>query len=447
MADKLPTSSGKVLLGIGDKPQTSSGKALLGIGDKLKISFFETIDVASAKPGDRSSAEPQGTLRTFYQRMDLSGEYAIEEDGVISIPLLGRLQVAGRTLNDVRADLAASFADVMRRRADVNVTIIEQPPIYVVGSVKNSGAYKYMPGMIVLQAMALAGGLERGEGNLSTVIEGAREVERLRRTAGQIGRLLARRARLEAQRDGLSTVPVPVQLAKVATEPNVRNFLSTERALLRAEQVKHQQQQNEIALKVAAARNEVEVLKRKLNQVDVQKDMRNERLNDMQKLKDRGLNTTNNVVMLRTELSDIEAHRQDFMVAVIQAEARLAQAEEAKAQLASEETVNLTKAIAAVDQEIADAQEVLASTGTLAAIFQSPNGHVLQAQTYEILRQTKDGAKSLQATETSQLMPGDVLKVNSASAAPPAEETVPASKSASLVSQNFFEPDRRRRAR
>src|SRR5262249_28260426 len=136
MADKLPTSSGKVLLGIGDKPQTSSGKALLGIGDKLKISFFETIDVASAKPGDRSSAEPPGTLRTFYQRMDLSGEYAIEEDGVISIPLLGRLQVAGRTLNDVRADLAASFADVMRRRADVNVTIIEQPPIYVVGSVK-----------------------------------------------------------------------------------------------------------------------------------------------------------------------------------------------------------------------------------------------------------------------------------------------------------------------
>src|SRR5215470_7280407 len=90
MADKLPTSSGKALLGIGDKPQTSPGKALLGIGNKLKISFFETIDVASAKPGDRSSVEPQGTLRTFYQRMDLSGEYAIEEDGVISIPLLGR---------------------------------------------------------------------------------------------------------------------------------------------------------------------------------------------------------------------------------------------------------------------------------------------------------------------------------------------------------------------
>src|SRR5215813_2344204 len=147
-----PTSSGKGLLAVGDKLPTSSGKALLGVGDKLKISFFETIDVASAKPGDRSSAEPQGTLRTFYQRMDLSGEYAIEEDGVISIPLLGRLQVAGRTLDDVRADLAASFSDVMRRRAEVNVTVIDQPPIYVVGPVKNSGAYKYMPGMIVLQA-------------------------------------------------------------------------------------------------------------------------------------------------------------------------------------------------------------------------------------------------------------------------------------------------------
>ena len=33
------------------------------------------------------------------------------------------------------------------------------------------------------------------------------------------------------------------------------------------------------------------------------------------------------------------------------------------------------------------------------------------------MRQSKDGANSLEATETSPLMPGDVLKINPSSAA------------------------------
>jgi hypothetical protein len=36
-----------------------------------------------------------------------------------------------------------------------------------------------------------------------------------------------------------------------------------------------------------------------------------------------------------------------------------------------------------------------------------------QAEAYEIVRQSKDGAQTLPATETSPLMPGDVLKINS----------------------------------
>src|SRR5262245_52193973 len=77
---------------------SSSVKAPLSLGDRLKISFYETIDVGDMKRGGRGGVEPQGTLRTFYQRMDLSGEYAIEQDGSISIPLLGRFQVEGRAL-------------------------------------------------------------------------------------------------------------------------------------------------------------------------------------------------------------------------------------------------------------------------------------------------------------------------------------------------------------
>jgi exopolysaccharide production protein ExoF len=405
----------------------SSVKAPLGIGDRLKISFYETIDVGDMKRGARDGAEPQGTLRTFYQRMDLSGEYVVEQDGAISIPLLGRFQLEGRALDDLQADLAISFTGTIGRTANVSVTITDRSPIYVVGPVKNPGSYKYVPGMMVLHAIALAGGLGRGQENLYGMIEGVREMERLRTKADQVKRLLARRARLEAQRDGVFTLPIPVQLTTLAGEQDARTFLAAEGAVLRAEQARRQHLENEIVAKVAAARNEVEALRRKIDQADIQKDMRTERLNGMQKLKERGIVTNYSLVMLRTELSDIEAHRQDYLVAVLQAETRLAQAEEARARLGSENTANLTKEIATVDQEIAAAQQAMTSAGTLTTILSNSSGYVPQALTYEIVRQSKDGTKTLQAADISSLLPGDVLKIviNSATAMPKSEQTIP----------------------
>src|SRR5262249_37141789 len=358
--------------------------------------------------------EPQGALRTFYQRMDLGGEYVVEQDGMISVPLLGRLQVDGRALDDVREELALSFRDIIGHSADVNVTILERPPIYVVGPVKNPGAYKYVPGMIVLHAIALAGGFDRAQDRLSGIVESVREMERARGKAEQVKRLLARRARLEAQRDGASVLPTPIQLAQLAGEQNARTFLATESALLQAEQARHAQQEKEIATRTAAARQEVNALKRKLEQVDDQRNMRIERLGDMQKLKGRGIATSHTVVTIRTELSDIEAHRQDYLVAISQAETRLAEAEGAAVRLKAEQMAALAREIAAVDQEVAAAQQEMSAAGTLATIFFSSMNSTPQPQGYEIVRRSKEGPKTFQATDMSSLMPGDVVKIATA---------------------------------
>jgi polysaccharide biosynthesis/export protein ExoF len=409
-------------------------KLPLEIGDNLKVGFFETIDIGGNAQSGGDGAQPQGVLRTFYQRMDLSGDYTIEPDGGISIPLLGRFQIEGRPLDDVRAALAASFTAVIGRSANVDVKILDRSPVYVVGPVKNPGAYKYVPRMIVLQAIALAGGLDRGGENLSGLVEGTREMERLRVETLQLEQLLARRARLEAERDGVSALSLPadgvsallapdeelstlpIRLATSDLERTAGTFLARESAILRAEQAKRRQQDQEIALRASAAHNEINELKRKLDQFDVEKELRNERLGAIQKLKDRGLVTSNNVLMLRTELADIEARRQDSLVAVIQAETRLAEVEGDRAKLSSEKTADLEKEIATVDQEIAAAREATVSARALATILYKPSDSAAQA-TYEIVRQSRDGAKNLQATETSPLMPGDVLKVNPSSAA------------------------------
>jgi polysaccharide biosynthesis/export protein ExoF len=409
-------------------------KLPLGIGDSLRIGFYETIDLANNGQSGRDGSEPQGGWRTFYQRTDLSGDYTVGQDGAVSIPLLGRFLVEGRDLEGVRTDLAMSFVSVFGRSANVDAKILDRPPIYVVGPVKNPGAYRYAPGMIVLQAIALAGGLDRGGENLSTMVEGVREAQRLRIATLQLQQLLARRARLVAERDrasslsmtdGLATLPTPdeavsaspIQLAKLDLEKTAGAFVATEGTILRAEEAKRQLQDREIALRATAARNEVNALKRKLDQFDVQKDLRAERLDAMQKLNNRGVVTSNTVLTLRTELADIEARRQDSLVAVVQAEARLAQAEGDSAKRSTEDSADLTKEIATDDEEIAGAREAMISARSLATILYRANNPPARSPTYEIVRQSQDGAKMLRAAETSPLMPGDVLKVNPDNAA------------------------------
>ena len=409
--------------------RASSAKVPLEIGDKLKISFFETVDLTANHAG----AGPQGALRTFYQRMDLSGEYTVQQDGAISIPILGRLQIAQHDLEDVRTMVAASFTAAIGRSTNVDVKIVDRPPVYVVGPVKNPGAYKYVPGMIVLHAIALAGGLDRGGGNLAGMIEGARESERVRSTSLRLNQLLAHRARLEAERNGNSTLPVPVQLTASADGNAARTLVTTEQLILHAEQAKHRQQGSEIAQKVAAARAEVVARKRKLDQVGVQAELRNERLNDMQKLKDRGFTTSNTVLTLRTELADIEARRQDDAMALTQAEAHLAQVEGDDKRLSLDHSTTLVTQIAAIDQEIATAEQTITSAKALAAALYRPVGG---PDAYEIVRQTKDGAKTFRATETSRLIPGDVLKVKPASS----DDTAPSSPSPAGVPAELTTP-------
>ena len=401
-------------------------RLLLGIGDRLKIGFYESIDAGS---------NGQDRLASFYQRMDLSGDYTVEQDGSISIPILGPFQVEGRALDDLRADLAAAFLTAVGRSANVDARIVDRSPVYVVGSVKTPGAYKFAPGMIVLQAVALAGGLGRDGENAPGMIEGAREMERLRIAALKLEQLLARRARLEAERDeapasvstgrlSVSSTPGDDVIAPSASAPLAASdrgksagpFWEAEGVILRVERAKRQQLRKEIGLKVAAARSEVDLLKRKLDQFDVEKGLRTERLEAMERLKDRGVETSNSVLILRTELADIEARRQDSLVTVVEAEGRLADAEGNNTKLSLDTAENLAKEIEAVDRDLEEARQEAIAARSLTALLDPDVLQNAQSPSYEILHPSKDGTKSFQAAETSLLAPGDVVKVGAGDA-------------------------------
>lgn len=95
---------------------------------------------------------------TVFNEPSLSGDYDIDPNGVISLPLAGTVRAVGLTQVQLEQELAKKFRTEYLRNPKVTVAILQYRPVYIVGEVEKQGEYPYKPGMNVLTAMAMAGG-------------------------------------------------------------------------------------------------------------------------------------------------------------------------------------------------------------------------------------------------------------------------------------------------
>lgn len=97
----------------------------------------------------------------------LNRQTLVLPDGRISVPLAGSVQAAGRTVETVESSIADRLASNFAVRPNVFVSVVsidEQDatfPIYVLGQVGDPGQREIEAGTTLLQAIALAGGLDR----------------------------------------------------------------------------------------------------------------------------------------------------------------------------------------------------------------------------------------------------------------------------------------------
>src|SRR5215470_18752151 len=278
------------------RAERRAGATAFGAGDRLRITFHETIDIPGGAPRGREDADSM--QRMFYQRADLSGDYTIDEEGVVSLPVLGRFQVAGLSPRDLEDQLKTAFVRAIGRPGDVSVAIQDRWPVYVVGAVRVPGAVKHAGHMTVLQAMALAGGLDRG--NAAELIEGVHEQERISKLTRQLERLLARRVRLEAERSNDAAMQAPEQLIALAGKDVAEAVIAAERTLLELDQARREQQRAEALAGVSTIRKEIDAMRAKLTQLDAQGRIQGEHLDALRKLE--GLATQTTVIRTRSEV-------------------------------------------------------------------------------------------------------------------------------------------------
>jgi len=116
---------------------------------------------------DKPSAAPTGDYKIapgdvidiiVYGHNDLSGQYTVNAEGNISMPLVNIVSTIGMSTNDLETRLVEMLRPDYLRNPDVSVKLVSYIPIYVLGEVEKAGSYPYQPNMSVLNAIALAGG-------------------------------------------------------------------------------------------------------------------------------------------------------------------------------------------------------------------------------------------------------------------------------------------------
>lgn len=89
----------------------------------------------------------------------LTGEFRVDDQGRIAIPLLGSVEAVGLTSQQLESSIAGALKQrKFLRDPSVAVEVLAYRPVFVLGEVAKPGQYPYQPGMSVLTAIAIAGG-------------------------------------------------------------------------------------------------------------------------------------------------------------------------------------------------------------------------------------------------------------------------------------------------
>lgn len=114
---------------------------------------------AAAHPATAAVEEPlapgDAIQLAFWREPQLGGEFPVDENGTVVLPLLGVRSVTRLPATQLRRTLMEEYAQQIRNQ-DVRITLLRR--VRILGAVKNPGLYRVDPTMTVVDALALAGG-------------------------------------------------------------------------------------------------------------------------------------------------------------------------------------------------------------------------------------------------------------------------------------------------
>lgn len=129
----------------------------------LGVHPSQATDSVPKAPNEKASykVQPGDLLEIFvWKERDLQREVIVRPDGGLSFPLIGEMEVAGKTVSEVRNELTKQLRDyVSNPTVSVSVKQAQGYKIYVMGQVNRPGEFTAVRPVDIVQALSMAGGL------------------------------------------------------------------------------------------------------------------------------------------------------------------------------------------------------------------------------------------------------------------------------------------------
>ena len=169
-----------VIPGLGEATDTEargrdlSARLLLAQATESEAPGGDSARVNATDPGAYRVDTGDRISVTVYQEPDLSVQgVRVKANGTIALPLLGDLNVAGLTSQDLHNLIIARLLDGYLIKPSVAVSIDSYRLYFIKGEVTRPGGYSFVDGLTVAKAVALAGGytVRASERSISLVRE------------------------------------------------------------------------------------------------------------------------------------------------------------------------------------------------------------------------------------------------------------------------------------
>lgn len=375
---------------------------------------LDAMDKLRIRVAEWQSAE--GAVRDW---ATISGDYSVNPAGEVSLPFVGELDVKGKTTTEVAAAIAAGLQQKLGLpdRPEASVEIAEFRPVFLAGDVQTPGKYPYAPGLTVLKAMSLAGGLRRadsGQGGVRDFIQAQGNYDVL---IAQRNGLLARRARLIAEAENKDQIDFPPELNKTDVG---RKLMADETALKEAREKRLRLQLTALDDLKKLLQSEIESLSKKIVTQNRQVELSKDELKSISGLAEKGLVVNQRIMSLERTSAELEGKVLDLETASLRAKQDISKATQDATKLQNDRDTEVAQSR---QQTEADLEEMGFKVGMYSGLMteamtrapdaaRTANNGTEPVIRYAIVRTGEDGKSSeVAADENTQILPGDVVKI------------------------------------
>ncbi|ACS60971.1 MULTISPECIES: polysaccharide biosynthesis/export family protein [Rhizobium] len=364
-----------------------------------------------------------------YERWDaLGGEYTVSDEGAVFLPFLGSVSVGNLDNTSLTTEIAKRLQEKIGlvQPPAVTIEILEYPPIYVVGDVTTPGEYKFRSGLTVLQSLAMSGGPFRATSQQqSQTIKLAGE---LREIDHSLLRSTAKLARLQAEMIGAKEISFDQTVG--VDQRYAAGIYNEERVIFQARANALDRQSKALTELRDLLNSEVGMLGEKVQGSEDNIKSIEEQLTSVKTLVSKGLTLSSRQLDLERLLTTYRSDRLDLVTAIMRGRQAISETtrnleglyDTRRSEVASE----LQSEQASLDQfklKREMTQKLLLDD--LAAGGSTTTDEALPL-TFTVSRRSEGQIRQFQASETTALIPGDVVRVVRTPIADPVSQAAPA---------------------